>query len=310
MAWLASLERDNASGIGAALSRLLYQRFRGSRSDLERVTEFRVARALCLLFFSARAVHLVQALVDTGLGHSAFAHPRLAVLLAVACVLESVLLLAFASRRWLLTSPILAGDLCFGLVALPVMAEATNASPGRTSSLNWVLPLTVTTAGMLGLSCGGPRLLDPTQPAQAAVRLRSWPVFAVAALTLVYLASMTWPRRLPDESWTALLGNAGNYSVYFLGAAGVGVGLRQRLTLIAHRNAEAVRESAELARQAHWRTVQIDVFGPVLNFLDRLAEQPTLSAAEAPADARQLLSMIESVNPRSEQIDLPAGRGE
>ncbi len=129
--------------------------FRGSRAELERATALRLQAAVVLLFLAARCFHLGQAGVDLALAGHAYTVEWLALLLGVACVVESlgVAALTLGARRltWGRSSP----TLVFGVAGLALMAVATSSGPGRTGSLNWMLPYTVATATGLGALAGG-----------------------------------------------------------------------------------------------------------------------------------------------------------
>ena len=76
------------------------------------------------------------------------------------------------------------------------------------------------------------------------------------------------------------------------------------------RNAEAMRQAAELSHEAHWRALTVDVFGPVLELLDRLEAVGDEVPAPVRDEAARLISLIEAVKPRAAQrsavVVLPA----
>ena len=288
--------------------------FRGSRRDLEEVTVGRVRAALVFLLLAARCFHLAQAGIDLAAGHGAYTRLGLAGGLAAACVAESVLFAAVIVRARRLTLGALLGDAVFGIAGLAVMSAATIAAPGRAGSLNWMLPYTVTTAVGLGLLFAGDAQREPATGGQVrpgnGVR-RLWPLvlaraMIVGALAAAYIVSVNLPRRLPGDRPAQLWSNDANYAAFFLAAVVLAVLLRRWLAVISRRNAEAVRQAAQLSHEAHWRAMTVDVFGPVLELLDSLTVIGEQVPASLRAEAGRLISLIEAVNPLTGG---PAARG-
>ena len=278
--------------------------FRGSRRDLEEVTARRLQAALVFLVLAARCVHIGQAGIDLVAGSGAYSRPGLAVGLAVACGAESVLFAALAIRAGRLTFGVLLGDAAFGVVGLLVMSAATTTmTAGRTGSLNWMLPYTVTTAVALGLLLAGdagPGAGDALRPDKVSWWLwrRLLPRAAVVgALAVAYIVAMNLPRRLPQDRLHVLWFNDTNYATFFLAAVVVALLLRRWLTVIRHRNAETVRQAEQLSHEARWRAITVDVFGPVLELLDDLAVIGEQVPAPLQAEAERLIGLIEAVNP-------------
>ncbi len=287
--------------------------FRGSRRDLEEVTAGRVLAALVFLLLAARCVHLAQAGIDLAAGYSAYTRPALAGGLAVACVTESVLFAVAVLRARRLTLAALLGDALFGVAGLAVMSVATSAAPGRAGSLNWMLPYSVTTAVGLGLLFAGDAAPEsaasgPTWPG----RRGRWFLYtllpraaATGALAAAYFLSVSLPRRLPGDGPAQLWANDANYAVFFLAAVVLAVLLRRWLTVISRRNAEEVSQAAQLSREAYWRAVTVDVFGPVFELLDRLAVIGEQVPASLRQEADRLISLIDAVDPRAENMSAP-----
>jgi hypothetical protein len=286
--------------------------FRGSRQDLERVTALRLEAAVLLIFLAARFVHLGQAGIDLGLAGRSYTRHGLAWTLGGACLLESLLFAGVTLRAGRLTRPALFADALFGLAGLVVMSVATTKT--LTGSLNWMLPYTVATATGLGLVVMGAvtgdlDTLSDGPPSDAKATLNrparlvgrrpvglarsAWPCLAlVVALAAVYVWSAY--REHSDQIW----GYGGNYFAFFVAAAAVVVVLRRRLAVIGARNAAVTGAAAELAHEAQWRAVAVDVFGPVLHLLDRLVGlDDGLVPSGLREEANRLILMIEAVRP-------------
>jgi hypothetical protein len=287
--------------------------FRGSRAELDRAAALRLQAAIVLLFLAVRCVHLGQAGVDLALAGRAYTVQWLAFVLGATCVAESVLVavLTLGARR--LTRTAILVDAAFGFVGLALMAVATSAGPGRAGSLNWMLPYTVATATGLGVLAGGelvsgpkPAVDGPVPAASVAERrwrdspiVRAlWPLALALALAGAFLASAQLPHRLAYDSTGQIWGDAANYVVFFAaGALTLWVG-RRGVARLSNRNAEAVAAAAELAREAQWRAVAVDVLGPALALLDRVGHLPD---GEVPdpvrREAHRLIAMIDAVRP-------------
>ena len=280
--------------------------FQGSRRDLAQVTAWRVQAGLVFLWLTARCVHLAQAGIDLAAGSGAYTRPALAQGLAVACVVESVLFAAVTVRAQRLTLGWLLADAAFGIIGLAVMSAATSGAPERAGSLNWMLPYTVATAVGLGLSCasdGGGELVRGVFAGTGQCRRRrplmATRAVAVAALAAAYMVSVNLPRRLPADRPVQLWANDANYAGFFLAAMVIAELLRRWLTLISQRNAEAMRQAAELSHEAHWRAMTVDVFGPVLELLDSLATIGETVPVPLRNEAERLITLIEAIKPRA-----------
>jgi hypothetical protein len=269
----------------------------GSRADLERLTAARIDAGLLVFILFARVIHLAQAAVDVTVGRAAYTHPLAAQFCAAACVIESALLCLALVRRGQLTMSLVVVDAVFGLAGLGALSFATSSTVGRTGTINWMLPYTVVTATAFGLLVAAEY---PGGTGTAPRRRRDWRGGAGAVvLAAGYAASVSLPRLVPGEHLAQVVGNAGNYLVFFAGAAGVSIALRRQLSRIAAANDAAKNEASQLAAEAQWRLVAVDVFGPVLDLLDRATEM----GAEVPEALRResdrLIELIEATNPGS-----------
>ena len=278
--------------------------FIGSRADPETATAARVDACLVLLVLGGRLIHLSQAVIDVSVGRRAYTYPSAALVVAAACLIESVLLSTALARLRRLSLPLLVADAVFGSLGLTVLAFATSNTAGRTGTIDWMLPYTVTTAVGLGLVVARSPLRDaPMLDSRRSYDWRGLPV--VVGLAVVYATSLSLSGLAPGETLNQVLLNAFNYPVFYLGAAGISVGLRRQLDVIAAKSCMAKREAAKLAEQALWRLVAIDVFGPVLDLLERASEMGEVVPLQLREEANRLISLIDAINPLVEPDQRP-----
>ena len=109
------------------------------------------------------------------------------------------------------------------------------------------------------------------------------PSWAAGTLLAAPDRTSTWsPVQLAREAFA-------NFAWFFGAALLVAVLLRRWLTLISTRNAEAMRQAAELSHEAHWRALTVDVFGPVLELLDGPATVGDAVPAQFRREAERLI---------------------
>ncbi len=127
---------------------------------------------------------------------------------------------------------------------------------------------------------------------------RLWPPVLAIGLAVAYVVCAYLPHRLADDRPNQIWGNAANYVLFFAAAVLTLAVTRRLVAALAARNADVTRAAAELAREAQWRAVQVDVFGPVVDLLDRVAG---LIGGSVPApvqrEADRLIAMIDAVRP-------------
>lgn len=279
--------------------------FRGSRGDLEHAAALRLQAAVVLLFLAVRCVHLGQAGIDLALAGHQYTVQWLAVALGGACVVESLVVAALTLGPRRLTRGAMLIDTIFGLAGLAAMAIATSSGPGRAGSLNWMLPYTVASATGLGVLAGGDLVYTSSaergggQDRGAYTRpALVWPFLGAAALAATYVVSAYLPHRLADDHPGQIWGDAANYVVFFAAGALTLMVARRRVAALSAGNAEVTAAAGEVAREAQWRAVSVDVFGPVIALLDRVVNLPD---GEPPAAVRQeanrLIAMIDAVRP-------------
>ncbi len=276
--------------------------YQGSRRQLAEVTAWRVQAGVLFVWLAVRCAHLVQAGIDVASGYRQYNHRGLAVGLAVACLTESALVAVAMVRAERLTLMPLLADAVFGVAGLAVMSVATIHAPGRTGSLNWMLPYTVgTAAGLCALSAGH-RDAARARPSGAQwwrppPRLLAVQVSAVSVLAGVYLVSVIVPRRLPRDKLLDIWGNTAIYAGVFAAFLVVALLLRRWLAEIGQRNDEAARRARELGHAAQWRALTVDVFGPVLGLFDELAVVGDEVPEPMRAEAGRLILLIDAVRP-------------
>jgi hypothetical protein len=184
-----------------------------------------------------------------------------------------------------------------------------------------MLPYTVATAAGLGTLAVGELAQAPSAgghparrvPGATRMRLRVSPLIVALGLGAAYLASAYLPHRLAGDRPADIRGDAANYLVFALvGALTIAVTRRQVLAM-SKRNAEVTAAAATIAREAQWRAVAVDVFGPVQTLLNRIVALPD---GELPASVQQeadrLIAMIDAVRPAdadragegSEEVDV------
>jgi hypothetical protein len=116
-------------------------------------------------------------------------------------------------------------------------------------------------------------------------------------LAVGYAASVSLPRLAPGERVVEIVGNTSNYLVFYLAGAGVAIGLRRQRRNIAAASESFRREASQLAHEAQWRAVTVDVFGPVLDLLDRATEIGDEVPLPLRREADRLIELIEATNP-------------
>jgi hypothetical protein len=290
-----------ASRLGAVVALVreaLQQSFTGSRGDLVRTIGERLDVGLLVIFLGGRGIHLLQALLDVTLGLDGYTHMSAAQIAACGCLAESLLLSVALARRQRLTLPLLVADAAFGLLGLGILSFATTHTVGRTGTIDWMLPYTVTTVAGLGLLVG--RGKDPVGPDGVARGRGDWrcaPI--VLILTAGYVASVMLPRLAPGETAVQVLVNACNYPAFYLGAAGLSLSLRRRLEAISVRNDAVTQEAARVAAQGHLRAMMVDVFGPVFDLLERAAKMGDEVPPSLREEASRLMELIDAMNPRA-----------
>jgi hypothetical protein len=93
-------------------------------------------------------------------------------------------------------------------------------------------------------------------------------------------------------------GNAADYGIFFVAGLLTVVVARRRVAAMSARNAAVTEAAAQLAREAQWRAIAVDVFVPVVALLDRVAGLPD-GPVPAPLrrEADRLIAMIDAVRP-------------
>ena len=246
-----------------------------TRKDVEQVMAARVRASLVVVFLAARLFHLTQAAIAITVARSTFTRPPLAEVLAAACLVESVVLGWFVSRTRELSLGVLVCDGVFAAAGLVVMSSALSADLERmTGSLDWMLPYSVATCAGLGLVALGRIGSDPSPAgtrfglSHNIVRVAGTTVLVVGLASTFVLVSVL-PAQGADPADVA--GDALFYPVFFTAAASLAWLLQSRVRVVAAESERVQAEAAEVARQAQWRVVLVDVFGPSLDLFERAA---------------------------------------
>jgi hypothetical protein len=305
-AWRSSCARAAERNPVRVTREVLNLTFRGSRAELDQAAALRLQATVALLFLAVRCVHLGQAGVDLALAEHRYTHAWLALTLGGACAVESLVVAALILGERSLTPAAMLTDTAFGLAGLAAMAIATSSGPARAGSLNWMLPYTVATATGLGIVAAGdlsPRSRKSNCVGTEGTRSRTawrvaWPALLALALTAAFIASAYLPHRLQVDSPGQIWGDAANYLVFFCAGALTLLAARRPVMALTKANTELARATAEVARAGEWRAIKADVFGPVIDLIDKVIELPD---GEIPPpmlqEAGQLMQMIDSVDP-------------
>lgn len=192
----------------------------------------RFERAMCSFLMSVRTVHVVQGFTCVLTARSAYRRPRLAAAAAAAALAELVWMARRDLSKGTHDATVVRTDVAFGALGLVALSMATGPVD-RTSSLNWMMPLTV--GGCFGSALG--------------VGRREGAVIS-AAFGTAYAVS-TWDSIAggSGQSGTAIA-NTISYPGFFL-IADYGVRLIRRLTKeLDEARHIAVEQSALAAAEA------------------------------------------------------------
>ena len=251
----------------------------------------RTERAMLRCFLGLRMLNLVQAAVCVLRRDGGYRRPRLAQALAIATLGESAYLATRtwptgtyddASLQWL--------DTGFGTVALGVMACATSADR-RTTSLNWALPLTVTTAVSTRLSSS-----------------RSLGMAATSILTGTYAVSVAPSIRRGGHEATTAFANIMSYWGFFLAVGRLVQLLRGYSDQVETAKSEAVEHGQRLAAEAERNRQHRLLHDSALQTLEMVASswegtEPVLRGRAA-AEAGRLRRALRGVSDDSDELEV------
>ncbi len=202
-------------------------------------TQARIDRALLLTLLAIRGVHVIQGFSCVVTARGAYRRSKIAAVLAIGALGELLWLADHGlsvGRHQLMAAR---GDTLFGMAGLVMLGAATSPAD-RTSSLNWMLPLTVG-------SCIGNAFAMSTVEGTASV----------AALTVAY-AGTTRDSLLGGSGREATaIANTFSYPAFYV-VARVVIGLTRKLATEvdgARQTAvlESSRAAAEVARNQEHR---------------------------------------------------------
>ena len=187
-----------------------------------------IERTLRSTMLAVRAVHVLQGLTCVVAARSAYRRPRLAAAAALAALTE----LVWIARREALDTTTVRVDAAFGAVGLFALSAATYPSD-RTSSVNWMLPLTV--GSCLGVAAG-------VKPVEGA---------SITAGFAISYATITRPSTKidPGKSASSIANTLSYPGFYLVSAVVVRVACHVAAELDDARH-KAVEQSARAAAEA------------------------------------------------------------
>jgi hypothetical protein len=267
--------------------------------DVEQVMAARIRASLVVVFLSARLFHLAQAAIAVAVARSTFTRPHLAEALAAACLVESACLGWVLLRDRELSLRVLVCDAVFAAAGLVVMSAALSADLDRmTGSLDWMLPYSIATGAGLGLvALGRIAPADSTGESRFGLGRNAGRVAGAAALVVGLASTFVLVSVLPAHAAKPgdLVADALFYPVFFVAAAGLAWLLQSRVRVVAAENQRVQAEAAEVARQAQWRVVLVDVFGPSLDLFERAATLTDEVPESLQREAARLIDVIEGL---------------
>ena len=223
----------------------------------------RAERGLLITYLGIRTIHLAQGAFCVVSGWSSYRRPKLAAAAWTVCAAEGVWL-GWRCRAAGTCEP---GpgrvDTVTGLVGLLAMAAATRPED-RTTSLNWMMPLTV--GSTLGLALS-------TETGREGVA-------AVGTLSATYMITAVGGKRRSEHLVTALA-NAASYAGFYAVANGVIRHMRRSARELSEARAEAAEQSRRLAVEQEELAVERE-----RNRQHRLIHDSALQTLEAVAAGR------------------------
>jgi signal transduction histidine kinase len=223
---------------------------------------------------SVRAVHVLQGLTCLVGARKAYRRPAVALALEVAAAGELVAIANRALRQGRYDTTCARGDVAFGLVGLVGLAAATTPED-RTSSVNWMLPLTV------GSCLGSATLENPVEGALMS-----------AVLAATYVVTTSGSMVEGGGRSASAIANALSYPGFFVvGRIVVGFARRMADQVDEARQLaldERARAAAEAARNREHRLLH----DSALQTLEAIGSREDLSPGEVRAAARREASAL------------------
>jgi hypothetical protein len=195
-------------------------------------TQARIDRALLLTLLAIRGVHVIQGFTCVVTARGAYRRSKVATALAIGALVELLWLAdhGLAEGRHQLIAA--RGDTLFGVAGLVALGSATSPAD-RTSSLNWMLPLTV--GGCLG---------------NAFAMSTAEGTASVAALTVAYSATTRDSLLGGSGREATAIANTFSYPAFYVVARVVIALLRKLATEVDEARQTAVLESSRTAAEA------------------------------------------------------------
>lgn len=190
-----------------------------------------IERTVLTIFLAVRVVHVAQAVTCIGLARAAYRKPRLAVASLLAAVAELVWLAGRDLRRGDHDTTAAALDAAFCVAGLAALGSAT-AESDRTTSLNWMLPLSVG-------SCLG------------AAQALEWPqeTVVVGGLAATYAGVARGSIRRGGGDGATAVANALSYPAFALVADLIHRFARRMAAEVDEARQKAVERGAEVAAE-------------------------------------------------------------
>jgi signal transduction histidine kinase len=192
----------------------------------------RTERTFIAIALSVRMLHLVQGAIALLSGWRSYRRPRLAVLMWLAAVAESLWIARVSWRRQSFAEPSIAvAEATAGVVGLVALSSATEPE-GRTSWVNWMTTFTMGTSGISGAA------LPPGQG-----------VAMTGLLAGTYVKTVWGNLKAGGSQAAAGLGNATGYFAYTVCTRTLIEGLRQSAREVTEARQEAVTRGSRLAAE-------------------------------------------------------------
>jgi signal transduction histidine kinase len=221
-----------------------------------------IERILPGVFLSIRAVHVSQGVLCWITGRKAYRRPWLMGLMTVGAVAELGWLFQRTRRVGRHDATAARIDALFGALGLAVISVSTS-SEDRTSSINWIMPLSV--GGALGFSFA----LERTEGLALTTGLAS-----------IYFATVADALRSKGGSAATAVANIVSYPGFFLVGHSAVVVARRMAGEVDRARYQEVERSAELASERERNAAHRMIHDSALQTLEVLSRDTSLSLSD------------------------------